>query len=151
MNTKFVNKNFEYAGGYLTYAGPFDGQKTYEERIFSDVQRISSMPGANKIHPSRIGKKKEAFIARFKNGGVVAFKKFLRDNFTVEEYLGLMDSGLAPLKVLETKGYVSPNVCNVLKHHGYPMTVAGRDAYIKDGIAGRRRFHKNSVGIAVIR
>ena len=84
---------------YLNYAGPFVGQKTYDE-----------VYGVDKIHPSRIGMKKEAFIARFKTGGMVAFKKFLRDNFTVEEYLNLLDSGLSPIRALETKGYVSPNV-----------------------------------------
>jgi hypothetical protein len=60
------------------------------------------------IHPSRIGMPREAFVARFKSGGMVAFKKFLRENFTVEEYLALLDSGLAPIQALETKGYVSP-------------------------------------------
>jgi len=50
------------------------------------------------------------FVARFKYGGIVAFKKFLRDNFTVDEYFDLLgNKGLAPLKVLATKGYVSPN------------------------------------------
>ena len=78
------------------------------------------------------------FVARFKNGGKVAFKRFLRNTVTVEEYFALQDSGLAPLKVLETKGYVSPNVCNVLKLAGYPLTLAGRKPYIEDGIAGRR-------------
>ena len=119
--TKFNNKEFNYDGMYLTYAGPFDGQATYDE-----------VYGADKIHPSRIGKKKEAFIARFKNGGMVAFKKFLRENFTVEEYLGLIDSGIAPLKVLETKGYISPNVAKILKHRGYPMTLEGRKQMIRD-------------------
>ena len=53
------------------------------------------------------------FVARFKYGGVVAFKKFLRENFTVKEYFDLLDSGLHPLQVLETKGYVSPNVAKI--------------------------------------
>ena len=77
------------------------------------------------------------FVARFKNGGKAAFKKFLRDNFTVEEYFALLDSGLAPLKVLETKGYVSPNVCKVLKAAGYPLTLAGKKAYIENVVAAR--------------
>ena len=50
------------------------------------------------------------FVARFKYGGMVAFKKFLRENFTVEEYFDLLDGGLAPIQALRTKGYVSPNV-----------------------------------------
>ena len=77
------------------------------------------------------------FVARFKYGGMVAFKKFLRDNFTVEEYFGLLESGMAPLKVLETKGYVSPNVARILKMRGYPMTLEGRNKMIEDDIAAR--------------
>ena len=77
------------------------------------------------------------FVARFKYGGTVAFKKFLRDNFTVEEYFGLLDGGMAPLKILETKGYVSPKVARILKMRGYPMTLEGRDRMIEDDIARR--------------
>lgn len=77
------------------------------------------------------------FIARFKYGGMVAFKKFLRENFTVEEYFQLLDSGMAPLKVLETKGYVSPTVSRILKERGYPQTIQGRTQMIKDDIARR--------------
>tara|TARA_R100000388_G_C7242548_1_gene162582 strand:+ start:1738 stop:2085 length:348 start_codon:yes stop_codon:yes gene_type:complete len=110
--TKFVNKDFHYNGMYLYY-----------------------------------GKGKDRrFVARFKNGGMVAFKKFLRENFTVEEYFelrGCQDSlysgyfkgGMAPLKVLETKGYVSPTVSRILKKRGYPQTIQGRDQMIKDDIA----------------
>jgi hypothetical protein len=122
--TKFVNENFQFDGMYLNYVGPFEGQKTYDE-----------VYGADKIHPSRIGMKKEAFIARFKHGGMVAFKKFLRDNFTVEEYLDLLDSGLAPVQALETKGYVSPAVAKNLKKHGYPMTLEGRKQFIDDQLS----------------
>ena len=78
------------------------------------------------------------FVARFKYGGMVAFKKFLRENFTVEEYFDLLENeGLAPLKVLETKGYVSPNVARILKMRGYPMTLEGRNKMIEDDIAAR--------------
>lgn len=77
------------------------------------------------------------FVARFKYGGMVAFKKFLRDNFTVEEYFGLLDTGMAPLKVLETKGYVSPKVARILKMRGYPMTLEGMNKMIEDDIAAR--------------
>ena len=78
------------------------------------------------------------FVARFKYGGMVAFKKFLRDNFTVEEYFDLLENeGMAPLKVLETKGYVSPNVARILKMRGYPMTLEGRNKMIEDDIAAR--------------
>jgi hypothetical protein len=78
------------------------------------------------------------FVARFKYGGMVAFKKFLRENFTVEEYFDLLENkGMAPLKVLETKGYVSPNVAKILKMRGYPMTLEGMNKMIDDDIARR--------------
>jgi len=69
---------------------------------------------------------------------MVAFKHFLRNNFTVDEYFDLLENeGLAPLKVLETKGYVSPTVARILKERGYPMTLEGRDKMIEDDIARR--------------
>ena len=110
--TKFVNKNFRNDGMYLFYQVP-------GEELNGFVGR-----GAR-------------FVARFKYGGMVAFKKFLRDNFTVEEYFDLLDTGMAPLKVLETKGYVSPNVARILKMRGYPMTLEGRNKMIEDDIAAR--------------
>ena len=79
------------------------------------------------------------FVARFKYGGMVAFKKFLRENFTVEEYFDLLDSGLPPLKVLETKGYVSPVVAKRLKEKGYPVTQDGFKQMIQDDIAAMKR------------
>jgi len=83
------------------------------------------------------GEELKQFVARFKYGGMVAFKKFLRENFTVEEYFDLLNSGLPPLKVLETKGYVSPNVAKILKLRGYPMTLEGMNKMIDDDIARR--------------
>ena len=78
------------------------------------------------------------FVARFKYGGMVAFKKFLRENFTVEEYFDLLENeDMAPLKVLETKGYVSPKVARILKMRGYPMTLEGMNKMIEDDIAAR--------------
>ena len=83
------------------------------------------------------GEEFKRFVARFKRGGMVSFKKFLRDNFTVEEYFELLDSDMAPLKVLQTKGYVSPNVAKILKSRGYPMTLEGMNQMIDDDIARR--------------
>ena len=83
------------------------------------------------------GEEFKRFVARFKYGGMVAFKKFLRDNFDVNEYFDLLESGMAPLKVLETKGYVSPTVGRILKERGYPVTLEGRDKMIEDDIARR--------------
>ena len=82
--------------------------------------------------------RKRRFVARFKHGGMVAFKNFLRNNFTVDEYFDLLENeGLAPLKVLEAKGYVSPTVGRILKERGYPVTLEGRDKMIEDDIARR--------------
>ena len=56
------------------------------------------------------------FIARFKRGGMGDFKRFLVKNFSVEEYLKLVNEfNMAPLTALETKGYVHPNVRKALK------------------------------------
>ena len=108
MTVYFDNKDFDYDGMYLTYKDGYGNGR------------------------------KRRFVARFKYGGMVAFKKFLRENFTVDEYFDLLENeGLAPLKVLETKGYVSPKVAKILKMRGYPMTLEGRDKMIKDDIARR--------------
>ena len=105
--TKFINKEFNYDGMYLTY-------------------------GADR-----------RFVARFKYGGMVAFKKFLRENFTVEEYFDLLEgrASCAPVQILETKGYVSPNVAKILKQRGYPMTPEGRSQMIRDDIDRRAADH----------
>jgi len=84
------------------------------------------------------GEEFKRFVARFKYGGMVSFKKFLRDNFTVEEYFDLLENqDLPPLKVLETKGYVSPKIAKILKSRGYPMTLEGMNQMIDDDIARR--------------
>ena len=84
--------------------------------------------------------KDRRFVARFKNGGMVAFKKFLRENFTVEEYFDLLvNENLPPLKVLETKGYVSPVVAKRLKEKGYPVNQAGFKQMIEDNVAAMKR------------
>jgi len=97
--TKFDRKKFTYHGGYLTYEGTYEGQPTWDQV-------------APNCHPSRVGMPKELFIARFKySGGPVkmgAFKKFLINNFTVEEYVeARKNEGIdgAPLRILENKGF----------------------------------------------
>jgi hypothetical protein len=56
------------------------------------------------------------FIARFKRGGMGDFKRFLVKNFSVEEYLKLVNEfNMAPITALGTKGYVSPNVRKAMK------------------------------------
>ena len=65
------------------------------------------------------------FVARFKMGGMVAFKKFLRENFTVEEYFARIDAGENPTPILESKGYIPSHIKARLRKAGYPTTAAG--------------------------
>lgn len=97
--TKFDKTKFTYHGGYLEYTGTYEGQPTWDQV-------------APNCHPSRVGMPKELFIARFKYGGAAvkmgAFKKFLINNFTVEEYVEARNNeGIdgAPLRILENKGF----------------------------------------------
>jgi hypothetical protein len=50
------------------------------------------------------------FVARFKRGGKAAFIKFLKANFTPDEYFARRDKGETPLGILNAKGYVSPAI-----------------------------------------
>lgn len=75
------------------------------------------------------------FVARFKRGGKAAFIQFLCKNFTVEEYFRLLDTGVPPLHILRTKGYVAPHVQKILVAAGYPETVAGLNRMVADQIA----------------
>ena len=74
------------------------------------------------------------FVARFKRGGRGSFLTFLCKNFTVEEYFSRLDAGEAPLKILETKGYVSPRVQKLLTSLGLPPTIKGKEQYIMSQI-----------------
>lgn len=78
------------------------------------------------------------FVARFKRGGRGPFLTFLVKNFTVEGYFALLDSGLAPLQALETRGHLQPHVRKMLKEQGYPVTLAGRAQMLQDQIAARQ-------------
>lgn len=77
------------------------------------------------------------FVARFKRGGRGSFLTFLCKNFEVEEYFTLLDAGEAPLKILQTKGYVLPHIQKILKEFNYPVTVEGYNKMLDDKIAGR--------------
>jgi hypothetical protein len=77
------------------------------------------------------------FVARFKYGrdGKGAFVRFLAANFSVEEYFARLDAREAPLTILESRGYVSPNLARVLTSLGYPATQAGKQAYLARTVA----------------
>jgi hypothetical protein len=89
------------------------------------------------LHYAADGERK--FIARFKHArdGAGTFKTFLIKNFTVEEYFAQYDAGVAPLKIVEEKGYLLPHIKTWLKRAGYPVTKAGFEQYIQDNIAKR--------------
>ena len=66
------------------------------------------------------------FIGRFKYVGkasAMKFANFLRKNFTTAEYLDRLDNGEAPLEVLESKGYCSPQMASLAKRWGYAPTL----------------------------
>jgi hypothetical protein len=72
------------------------------------------------------------FVARFKYNkrDRAGFKSFLIKNFTVEEYFAARDAGESPAKTLETKGYVSKTVAEVVSAAGYHPNRAGVEAYL---------------------
>lgn len=74
------------------------------------------------------------FVARFKyqRGGKGSFITFLIKNFTVEEYFAQYDSGVTPLEILESKGYLQPHIKKTLQENGYEVSVAGKKQYIND-------------------
>lgn len=80
------------------------------------------------------------FVARFKHAkdGVASFKAFLIKNYTVEEYFNLLDCGMAPLMIVQEKGYILPHIKRWLKRDGYQVSKAGFDQYIQDRIAARK-------------
>lgn len=65
------------------------------------------------------------FIARVRSGSKVSYVNFIVKNFEVEEYFNLYNSGMAPLTILETKGFISPNMRKALKSYGCPTTKEG--------------------------
>lgn len=80
------------------------------------------------------------FVARFKRGGRGSFLTFLCKNFEVEEYFSRLDAGEAPLSILQSKGYVAPNVQKILKQQGYPVTVQGYRQLIANQVAARAQI-----------
>ena len=97
--TKFNKTDFSYHGGYLMYTGDYKDRPVY--------------PNKEGVHTSNIGRGLDLFIARFKyRGGPVkmgAFKKFLINNFTVEEYVEARNQeGVesSPLRILQNKGFM---------------------------------------------
>ena len=110
---KFKREDFSYHGGYLMFSG--DAGK-YNEYY------------AEPCHPTRLGNRKELFVARFKYSGKdkARFLTFLINNFTPEEYFaarnakyGPFNNPHSPATILEAKGYVSATVRKGMKNSGY--------------------------------
>ena len=73
--TTFNKNQFDFDGGYLTY--------------------------------DLLNGECNAFIARFKYNKSLKgrFVTFLKNNFTVSEYLGYLETGMTPIAVLQSKGF----------------------------------------------
>tara|TARA_B110000503_G_scaffold22114_1_gene33926 strand:+ start:1418 stop:1750 length:333 start_codon:yes stop_codon:yes gene_type:complete len=91
--TAFTNENLDYHGGYLMFRGDYEGRPVYEDKP--------------NVHPTRVGKGIDLFIARFKYGGAPFTKanyvKELKKNWTVEEYAAKRAEGMTPHAILEEK------------------------------------------------
>jgi len=109
--TKFTKENLSTHAGYIHY-----------------------QPHADSYYEGR------KFVARFKHAkdGVASFKAFLIKNYTVEEYFAQLDAGVAPLTIVEKKGYLLPHIKTLLKRAGYPVTMTGYRLYIEDRIDTRK-------------
>ena len=79
------------------------------------------------------------FVANFakRGNGKATFVKFLIKNFTVEEYFTLLDCGMAPLMIVQEKGYVLPHIKTMLKKRGLPQTQSGLTVMIQQNMAAR--------------
>lgn len=77
------------------------------------------------------------FVARFKRGGRGSFLTFLVKNFTVEEYFSRLEDGEAPLTILQSKGYLPPNIQRMLRDYGYPVTADGYNMMLNDRVTGK--------------
>ena len=108
--TAFTNDNLRKDGMYLSYTGPIPANG------------------------------KRGFIARFKHdrGDMAPFMTFLKKNFTVEEYFDAYAADIPPLKILESKGYMSRNAKKACKRGGFPVTPEGFKELCPAGIAARR-------------
>lgn len=96
--TQFNKSDFNYHGGCLMYTGDYEGRPVY--------------PNSERVHPSNVGRGIDLFIARFKYRSSPLtprkFKKFLVENFTVEEYVEMRsgdDIDSTPLRILQSKGF----------------------------------------------
>lgn len=121
--SKFNRDDFSYHGGYLMFSG--DAGK-YNEYYGDDA------------HPTRVGSRKELFVARFKYSSADKgrFLTFLINNFTVEEFFAAAsapnptnpwNNPFSPAPILAARGYISATVRKGMKRAGY--TVFNKASY----------------------
>ena len=65
------------------------------------------------------------FVARVRCGSKMTYVNFLIRHFSEDEYFNLYNSGMAPLQILQSKGFISPNMRRVLKSYNLPTTQDG--------------------------
>jgi len=111
--TTFNKDLFQFDGMYLMYAG--------DQGEFNQYY-------AEPCHPSRLGKVKEMFIARFKYGRkpYKTWINFIVKNFTIEEWATLaakdgMES--SPVAIMKSKGYLEASEKKLCKKYGMKPTV----------------------------
>ena len=93
---------------------------------------LFSSAGWIEVHIKINGKWDRKFVARCRNHSHAgSFMTFLKKNFTIEEYFEAYDSGIPPLKILETKGYITPNMKRVLRAAGFSATPEGNRRYLE--------------------
>lgn len=74
------------------------------------------------------------FVARFKYSArdKAGFVSFLTKNFTPYDYFKQIAEGATPVGLLESKGYISKTIKDVLTRNGYEATPEGREAYLNN-------------------
>jgi hypothetical protein len=79
------------------------------------------------------------FVARFKYRASdrTGFQAFLIKHFTVEEYFAARAQQIAPLTILEGKGYVLPHIRKLLRERNMPETPEGMREMVRQDMAAR--------------
>jgi hypothetical protein len=92
--TTFNKADFHWDGMYLMYSGDYFGARHYGD-------------DGEKCHPTRLGKRRPVFIARFKYGRKPwkTWVNFICKNFLVEDYLRMAEQ-TSPLQAMQAKGFV---------------------------------------------
>ena len=119
--TQFNKDDFRFDGMYLMYTG----EQGYCTEYYGED-----------AHPTRVGKARDMFIARFKYGSKPwkTWVNFMVKNFTVEEYATRIAHNETPVAIMQSKGFLEPALKKQCKKAGYPQTVAGWKQMIHDSV-----------------